>query len=209
MTWLADHWLDILGWGGSALLVFSLLQTRVLRFRILNLTACVILIVFNALIAVWPMMGMNLVLAAINLWFIVRLMSDRHDERAFEVLEVAPSDAYLGHVLSLHAEDVGRFQPGLSWDAQDPAQHAFLIVKGEETVGVVLLRVAASIAHVQLDYVTPRFRDFSPGEFVWRRSGLLKRLGVTRVVTPEGMVAPYYERVGFRAEGSVYALEVS
>ena len=39
MTWLADHWLDLLGWAGSALLIVSLLQARVLRFRVLNLTA--------------------------------------------------------------------------------------------------------------------------------------------------------------------------
>ena len=30
MTWLADHWLDLLGWGGSVLLVYSLLQASVL-----------------------------------------------------------------------------------------------------------------------------------------------------------------------------------
>ena len=37
MDWLADHWLDLFGWFGSALLIVSLLQTRVLRFRVLNL----------------------------------------------------------------------------------------------------------------------------------------------------------------------------
>lgn len=208
MNWLADHWLDILGWGGSALLVFSLLQTRVLRFRILNLAACLILLVFNAIIAVWPMVGMNLVLAAINLWFIASLLRHRHDESAFEVLEVDATDEYLAHVLQVHATDVARFQPGLSWEPTGPGQHAFLILRGDETVGVVLLHVVDAVARIQLDYVTPRFRDFSPGEFVWRRSGLLAGLGVHRVVSPEGMVAPYYARLGFRPEGSVYALEV-
>ena len=29
-------WLDVVGWAGSALLVFSLLQARVLRFRVLT-----------------------------------------------------------------------------------------------------------------------------------------------------------------------------
>ena len=43
MTWLSDHWLDILGWAGSALLVYSVMQARVLRFRVLNLAACVVL----------------------------------------------------------------------------------------------------------------------------------------------------------------------
>ena len=34
--------LDAVGWFGSALLVFSLMQARVLRFRIINTVACVI-----------------------------------------------------------------------------------------------------------------------------------------------------------------------
>ena len=63
-------WLDALGWAGSALLIFSLMQARVLRFRVLNLVACVILVVFNALLEIWPMVAMNVVLSAINLWFI-------------------------------------------------------------------------------------------------------------------------------------------
>ena len=59
-----------------------------------------------------------------------------------------------------------------------------------------------------LDYVTPRYRDFSPGEFVWRRSGLLREHGFRRVVTPPNMVGAYYERLGFRPEGASYVLEL-
>ncbi len=208
MTWIADHWLDLLGWGGSALLVFSLLQTRVLRFRVLNLLACLVLVVFNGLVSVWPMVGMNVVLSAINLWFIARLLRDRHDEAAFEVLQVSPTEDYLAHVLGIHGADIRRHQPGLVFDPTAAGQHAYLVLRGDETVGVVLLAVEGEVARVLLDYVTPRFRDFSPGEFVWRRSGLLRELGVRRVVTPPQMVAPYYERIGFRRSGDTYELEV-
>ena len=208
MSWIGDHWLDVLGWGGSALLVFSLLQTRVLRFRLLNLLACLVLLVFNGLIGVWPMVGMNLVLCGINLWFIVALVRHRHDEATFEVLEVAPTDAYLRHVLRVHGRDITRHQPDLVFDPAAEGQHAFLVQRGDETVGVVLLAVAGDQGRVLLDYVTPRFRDFTPGEFVWRHSGLLRELGLRRVVTPVRMVAPYYEHIGFRRSGDAYALEV-
>ena len=80
--------LDALGWAGSAQLVYSLLQARVLSFRVLNTVGCVVLIVFNALVGVWPMVGMNLVLAGINVWFIRKLLRDRHDLSAYAVLEV-------------------------------------------------------------------------------------------------------------------------
>jgi hypothetical protein len=208
MTWLGAHWLDLLGWGGSALLVFSLLQSGVLRFRILNLIASVVLVAFNAFIPVWPMVTMNAVLAAINVWFIVKLVGHRHDEAAFEVLEVAPDEAYLHHLLRVHGPDIARFQPGLSWSPDRGRRHAFLVQRGDETVGVVLLHVEDDLARVDLDYVTPRFRNFSPGEFVWRRSGTLATLGVTKVVTPPGMVGAYYDRLGFRREGRSYVLDL-
>jgi hypothetical protein len=209
VTWLADHWLDLFGWAGSALLIVSLLQARVLRFRILNLTAGLMLVVFNALIGVWPMVAMNLATSGINVWFISRMLRERHDEAAFQVLAVHSDDGYLAHVLSVHAADVLRHQPDFSWDGvPHEDRRPFLVLKGDETVGVVIIRADGEVAHVVLDYVTRRFRDFSPGEFVWRQSGLLRDMGFRSVVTSPTMVDPYYERVGFHREGASYVMAV-
>jgi len=199
-------WLDALGWAGSALLVFSLMQARVLRFRVLNLVACVILLVFNLLLGIWPMVAMNAALGGINTWFIVTLLRTRHDRATFEVLQVRPDDAYLRHVLAVHASDIARFQPDFTPEA---TQTVFLVQKGSETVGVVALHVDGDTAQVDLDYVTPRFRDFSPGEFVWQRSDLLQQLGVSRVLTSPTMVDAYYDRVGFTRAGGAWVLDVA
>jgi hypothetical protein len=208
VDWLHDHWLDIIGWGGSALLVFSLLQARVLRFRTLNTIGCLVLILFNAMLGVWPMVGMNVVLAAINVWFIVRLMGERHDESAFEVLGVGLRDDYLRHVLRIHEPDILRYQPDFVWDPDPERDLAFIVIRGDETVGVVLLRREGDIARILLDYVTPRYRDFTPGEFVWRRSGLLDGVGVRHVLSPPNMVAAYYDQVGFRSNGTEFVLDL-
>ena len=207
MTWLADLWLNLLGWGGSALLVYSLLQASVLRLRVLNAIACLLLIVFNWALSVWPMVGMNTVLVLINAFFIIQMLRERHDESAFEVLEVGPADEYLRHVVRVHGGDILKFNPTF---VHDPAatDGAFLVQKGDETVGVVLLREDGETASVLLDYVTPRYQDFTPGEFVWRRSGLLSGRGLRRVVTPPGMVSPYYERLGFRRVEDSWTLEI-
>lgn len=207
MTWLLDNWLDILGWGGSALLVYSLLQASVLRLRVLNAIACVILIIFNAALSVWPMVGMNTVLVAINAFFIVKLLRERHDETAFQVLEVSPTDEYLRHTLRVHGADIRKFNPDFMHDPSS-THDAFLVQKGDETVGVVLLHNEDGTAHVSLDYVTPRYRDFSPGEFVWRRSGVLADRGIRRVVTPPSMVDAYYDRLGFHREGASWVMDV-
>ncbi len=206
-TFLADIWLDALGWGGSALLVYSLLQQRVLRFRTLNLVAGSVLIVFNAILGVWPMVALNAVTSAINLSFIVRLRRQRHDAATFEVIEVGLDDHYLRHVLDTHADDIKQHQPTFA-GRPVPGPEACVVVKGDETVGVVVIEGEDDTAHIRLDYVTPRYRDFTPGEFVWRRSDLLCARGYKRVVTSPLIVAPYYDKIGFRPSGEVFVLDL-
>ncbi len=202
-------WVDLLGWIGSALLVFSVMQARILRLRALNLIACVVLVVFNAIIEVWPMVAMNAALAAINIYYLSQMIGERHDEAAFAVVEVAPTDDYLRHVLRTHRPDILDFQPDFDWDGTGPGRRAFVVLHGDETVGVVLLvDEGEGTARIVLDYVTERYRDFSPGEFVWRRSQVLRDSGVHRVVTPPGMVDPYYARLDFERRGDSFVLEL-
>ena len=65
-----------------------------------------------------------------------------------------------------------------------------------------------AVARVKLDYVTPRYRDFSPGEFVWRQATRLRNRGFRKVVTPPAMLAPYYDRLphDWRPVGPAYEL---
>jgi hypothetical protein len=202
-------WLEVVGWTGSALLVWSLLQARVLRLRAINLLGCLVLIGYNGTLRVWPMVGLNVTLALINLWYLRRLLVSRHDAGAYEVVEVGTDDAFLAHVLRVHAGDIARFNPGFRPAAVGTGACAFLVVLGDEVVGVVLVRDAGhGVAQVELDYVTRRFRDFTPGEFVYRRSDLFTGRGFRRVVTPPGMVAPYYPRLGFRRTGEAFTLDL-
>ncbi len=204
-------WWEAIGWFGSALLVFSLMQARVLRFRVLNLAACVILVGFNAAVAVWPMVAMNVVLSGINLFFIWRLWSQRRDEGAYAVLEVSEDDRYLRHFLEVERADIARFFP--AFDGARPSageRTAYLVQRGNETAGVVIVADAGDgTAQVELDYVTPRFRDFTPGEFVYRRSGLFTGRGFRRILTPPGMVRAYYGRLGFTRQGDQWVLDLA
>ena len=201
--------MSIIGWGGSALVVVSLLQTRILRLRALNLIGCVLLIGFNLAIEVWPMVGMNAVLAVINVVHLWRLVRHRHDDGEYTVLEVGGSDAYLAHVLAAHSKDISRFNPGFAAAA---SPYAFLVQRGDQTVGVVLARDAGGgRAQIDLDYVLPEYRDFTPGEFVYRRSDVFTDHGFKQVLAPPGMreSASYLDKVGFHREGSQLVLNLS
>lgn len=203
-------WWEIVGWTGSAILVWSLLQTAILRLRLVNLVGSLVLIAYNLAARVWPMVGLNVVLAAINLVQLRVLLRSRHDATAYEVVEVGIDDQYLAHLLHVHRADIARFNPTFQWPAAGPDHAAFVVLRADETVGVLLIRaLPGGVAQVVLDYVTPKFRDFTPGEFLFRGSAVLAERGFTRVVTPPAMVAPYYERLGFSREGDHFVLEVT
>lgn len=199
-------WLEAVGWIGSAVLVWSLLQTQLHRLRALNLVGCVVLIGYNAVVGVWPMVGLNVVLAVINVVHLFRMSRERHDAQAYEILEVSGDDDYLRHVLRVHEADIRHFNPDFVHDpfTGDPA---YLILKGDATVGVVMLRdMGDGRAQLLLDYVMPPYRDLSPGEFVFGPDGPFRARGFRRVRTPATMVDPYYERLGFHKDGDAYVL---
>jgi hypothetical protein len=63
----------MVGWAGSILLVWSLMEARMMRLRVLNLIASLILVGYNAALGVWPMVAMNVAVALIDIYHIVRL----------------------------------------------------------------------------------------------------------------------------------------
>jgi hypothetical protein len=57
----------IIGWVGSALCVWSLVQGNQARFRALNLAACIALIAFNFANMAWSGVLLNVVVSGINI----------------------------------------------------------------------------------------------------------------------------------------------
>lgn len=199
-------WWEIVGWVGSGILVVSLLQTVIWRLRIINLVGCVVLIAYNAVVGVWPMVGLNVVLAVINIVYLTKAARTRHDPTHFDVVRIGLEEQYLAHVLHRHADDIARFNPGL--DLPGDADEAHLVLQGDETVGVVLARIEHDEAHVVLDYAVPQFRNLSPGEFVFGPGGVFAGRGLRRIITPPTMVNPYYQRLGFRRQDESYVLDL-
>ncbi len=208
---------EAFGWLGSGLIVLSLMQSRVLRFRILNLAGALISTIYNAMIGVWPFATMNAIISVIDIYWLNILLRERHSPQAYQVLEVGIGDAYLLHVLRRHEDEIQSRHPGVrlaevvpglrasSTPGDGPGapagddRSAYLVLKGDETVGVVLISdVGSGIARVDLDYVSERFRDFTPGEFVYERSGVFTERGFQKVVVDDAVAeGAYYSRVGF------------
>ncbi|HEX5334145.1 MAG TPA: hypothetical protein VFW79_16050 [Cellulomonas sp.] len=200
---------DALGWAGSALLVYSVLQSRMLRLRVLNLAASLALVAFNAIIGVWPMVAMNAALCVINAWFAVSLVRQRRRGSAFEWVGAGPGDPFVSRFLAHHGDDVAEFFPV----ARDlPATLATvgaantlcaLVLHGDVTVGLVAAvaddGAPAGTWRLLVDYVIPGYRDYTAGSFLYSPAGPFAARGAQRVVTgPElASVSTYLGHAGF------------
>jgi hypothetical protein len=208
-----DTVLLLLGWTGSVLIVLSVMQARVLRFRWMNFAGSLLATVFNVALGIWPFAAMNAAIAAISGYWIIRLTRERHDAQVYRVIPVTPDDLFLQHILSTHAKDIAHKQPGFTpLPAAGAPRTAFLVVRGDENVGVVAIRdEGAGVGLVELDWVKPAFRDFTPGEFVYRESGVLTAAGFERleVETTPATDREYLRKMGFTTDRTRWVRNVA
>ena len=210
-------WLEVFGWFGSALLIFSILQTKFLRFRILNGIASAVLMAYNAFLGVWPAVAMNAVLVVINAYFIVKLIGDRRRAKAFTFADAAPS--MVEWFLARHGTDVEAFHPGLADRLASPGARACVLFHEDEAIGLVAFEMdgagaagkgaqrsdgqtatpAGTQAELLADYVIPSYRDYAPGAFVYSADGPLVAAGASevRASAPVESVAKYLRNLGF------------
>lgn len=123
-----------------------------------------------------------------------------------EILGVDSQESYVRHFLRVHEGDIRALNPGFVHDPFE-GDPTYLILKGDETIGIVLMRdVGNGTAQLLLDYVTPHYRDTAPGQFIFGPEGPFRRRGFRRVLAPESMVDPYYERLGYRRDGDAFVV---
>ena len=200
---------DALGWAGSALLVYSVLQSRMLRLRVMNLAASLALVAFNAIIGVWPMVAMNAALCLINGWFAISLVRQRNRGKAFEWVGARGDDPFVARFLAHHGPAVAEFFPV----ARDlPAALATvsaadtlcaLVLHGDVTVGLVVATAddgaPGGTWRLLVDYVIPGYRDYTAGSFIYSPAGPFAARGARQVVAgPElASVRAYLGHAGF------------
>ena len=77
---MSHTYIEILGYMGTALVVASFLGTSMIRLRLLNFLGAVTITIYSFLIAAWPMVLLNGLLAAINGYHYIRLVRDRQTQ---------------------------------------------------------------------------------------------------------------------------------
>ena len=201
--------LEAFGYVASALIAVSLMMRSIVRLRWINLVGAACFTLYGVLIGAYPVAALNFAIVLINVYFLVKM---RRAKEAFSVVEMPPDAPYVAEFLRFYAPEIQRFQPGFTFDSAAP-QHVLMVLRDMVPAGALVLAPGPKReASVSLDFVTPAYRDFKVGQYLFhRRRDLFRDFGVDRIVTAAGSAdhAVYLERMGFMKTGDGYALDVT
>jgi hypothetical protein len=189
--------LEIVGYAASVLVAISLMMSSILKLRIINLVGSLAFVVYGALIGAYPVAVVNALIVFINLYYLRQMLSSRE---FFRLLQVTPDDEYLRAFLEYHAAEIQRFLPGFRY-APDGRQLVFFVLRDMVPAGLFIGEPdGEGRLRVVLDFVTPQFRDFKTGRYVYQeQAAFFRQQGIREIVSEAGSPVhrEYLRRMGF------------
>ena len=187
---------EILGYIASGLVALSLTMKRILYLRVVNLIGAIVFTVYGAMIGAYPIVIVNGLITLINLYYLYQMLITTE---YFRLLELTPDDRYLYEFLDFYAGDIAQYTPNFEHKPQDN-EIVLLVLRNMVASGVLIGYQEGDTFHIALDYVTPGYRDFKSGQFIFRDSrDLFAAREISKLVTVgrRPVHEDYLQRVGF------------
>ncbi|MBQ9471062.1 MAG: YgjV family protein [Bacteroidales bacterium] len=156
--------LEWMGYVASAIIAISMFLSSIVRLRWVNLVGAALFMVYGVLIKAWPVALLNAVIVVTDIYYLLRIYS--HVDM-FELLEVPAHNPYLQRFLFYYNDDIVHYNPDFVY-RPGPQTTCYLVMRNMVVVGVFIARInETSGIEVELDYVTPGYRDMKNGRFVY------------------------------------------
>lgn len=195
---------EIIGYIGSLLVLISMLMTSVVRLRIINLIGSVIFAGYALLIRSYPTAFMNICLAGINQYYLIRIFKE---PKIYEPVRTDPDDSYLTYLFNRNLDDIRLWFPDFSVSDKN-ADVAYIVCCKTDPACLFLGRKDGDRLEVVLDYATPVYRDTSVGRFLYKH---LASVGFTSFIFRQKSIGhiPYLEKIGYKkTEDGSYIFDI-
>lgn len=171
------------GYLASLCLIVALLVNNDLKFRWFNTMGNILFIVYAILLVALPVLLTNIILLCINIFALVKIYGK---QESFDMIEFEADEKLAAKFITFYQKDIVTYFPGFTRE-QLRGQLNFIVTRDL----VIANMFSASLlqngdAVVQLNYTTPKFRDFKVGSYIFEkeREYLLSK-GITRIVYSE------------------------
>lgn len=157
--------LEIFGYIGSFLVVFSMLMSSVVKLRVINTVGSVVSGTYALICGAYPLVLMNGCLIIINVYNLYKLLKT---EQQYDMVESKKEDALLGYFLDKYEDDIQKYFPDFRKDAE--FNKAYVVCCNGNPAGVLLGNENESgVIDIVLDYSIPTYRDCSVGTYLYSK----------------------------------------
>lgn len=189
--------ISLLGYLAAIFLAVSLLVTRALWFRWINLFGNITFVLYGASIHAVPVVLTNGVLFAINLLQLTKLYTRKEH---FEFVQIHTGDEIVGSFLRFYRKDLANYFPDFRF-SEDDGRICFMVLRDLTIANLFLARQAEEgTIKVEINYTVPQFRDYKVGKFIFDEgSDYLKARGVHTIRTRSHLSehTEFLKRMGF------------
>jgi hypothetical protein len=175
-----SFYLQLFGYGASALIAVSLMMSSVRRLRIINLCGASAFATYGLLIHAYPVALLNSTIVCVNIFHLRRMLRAKE---FYQLLEVRPHSDFLAYFLKFYGTDIKRILPDFQFVPHE-RQMAVFILRDCTPVGVFLAEPQTTEKyHVLLDFVIPRYRNLHIGRFLFvENAEIFRKRGVKEIV---------------------------
>jgi GNAT superfamily N-acetyltransferase len=173
--------LEYIGYLASIIILVSLLMSSVKKLRWINLFGSLTFVVYGFMIKAYPIAILNIATVGINIYYIIRMANTK---TYFKILEIDKKSKYLEHFLLLHKNDLTNYCDVIDLDV-DAANIKFYILRDIVPAGVFVgTRYDDHTLKIDLDYVSPPYRDFSIGKYLYsEQKAIFLEKGFNKLIT--------------------------
>ncbi len=197
---MSGDWLEWFGYAASLVILISLTMSSIVRLRWVNLVGAIMFSAFGFLIGSIPTGGLNLGIAVIDIYYLVLIYRERDD---VAIVRADPGSEIFRHFWSVNGPEIMRIFDDVE---VGPEYEVFFYLRNNNTAGILVgEKIDDQTFRIDVDYVTPRYRDFQIGQYVIAEANLKNRLpDERRLVTHPGDAnhQSYLRRLGFRYDES-------
>ncbi len=176
---MVETFIEVFGIVASFIILVSLLMSSVKKLRLVNLVGSIFMFVYGVLIGALPVMIMNVGILLINVYYLRQMY---HVKDYFKVLRVEQDDEYLKNFIQYYDDYIREAMGRVPLEEND---YRYFILRDMMPAGLFMARKKdQKTLEITLDFVTPRYRDFKTGMYVFNQMACsFREDGFTRFVT--------------------------
>ncbi len=161
---MMHHWLEILGYVASVIVLISILMNSILRLRVINLIGSALFSLYGFLIGSIPVAFVNGSIALINIYYLTKMFLEKE---FFKVLNIRGDNYYLKEFLNFYDKDIKKYFPDFKYEPVKN-RYSFFILRNMNVAGIFMAReYSPGTLLITLDYAIPAYRDFKLGKYVF------------------------------------------